>query len=150
LAVVLLAQLTAVLPRDPDRVLTLLWKAGIVNNQRLRRTRAPADSLKGITAHRIKHRFVRPWRVSHKVMQPLVFRAHPARRQMRRHRLDALTLNRQHQPGAVATKRFDTVGVPKRLRNQRHVFLKPLPWDFHRLPHWSLEDKRIMPYFLTQ
>jgi hypothetical protein len=47
-------------------------KAGIVNNQRLRRTRTPADSLKRVTAHRIEHRFVRPRRIGYKMMQALV------------------------------------------------------------------------------
>ena len=150
LAVVLLAQLAAVLPGDPDRVLALLRKAGIVNDQRLRWCRTTLDPLKRVTAHSIKHRLIRPRCIGYKVMQTLVFRAHPVRRQMRRHGLNALAPDRQHQPRAVATKWLDTISVPQRLSHQGHVLVEPLRRTFHRIPHHLLEDKRIMPYFLTQ
>src|SRR6267154_187633 len=150
LAVVLFPELATILPSDPDRVLTLLRNAGIINNQRLRRTRAPANSLKYVTAHRIKHRLIRPRCIGYKVMQTLVFQAHPVRRQMRSHGLNALALDRQHQPRAVATKWLDTISVPKRLSHQGHILLESFRRGFHRCPHNVLEDKRIMPYFLTQ
>src|ERR1700675_1762147 len=69
---------------------------------------------------------------------------------MRSHGLNALALDRQHQPRAVATKWLDTISVPKRLSHQRHILLESRRRGFHRSPHNVLEDKRIMPYFLTQ
>ena len=58
------------------------------------------------------------------MLQSLTFRAYPGGREVRRHRLHALALHRQQQPGAVAAKRSYSIGVAKLLRNQCHVFLK--------------------------
>src|ERR1700752_3826665 len=69
---------------------------------------------------------------------------------MRSHGLNALAPDRQHQPRAVATKWLDTISVSERLSHQGHVLVEPLRMTFHRIPHNLLEDKRIMPYFLTQ
>src|ERR1700682_1459692 len=62
----------------------------------------------------------------------------------------ALAPDRQHQPRAVATKWLDTISVPQRLSHQGHVLVESLRRTFHRIPHDFLEDKRIMPYFVTQ
>jgi hypothetical protein len=69
---------------------------------------------------------------------------------MRSHRFNALARDRQHQPRAVATKWLDTISVSERLSHQGHVLVEPLRMTFHRTPHNLPEDKRVMPYFLTQ
>ena len=131
LAVVLFAQLPAVLARDTDRVRPLLRKAGVIDQQRLRLSGARRDLLQHIVAHRRQHRVVGPRRIGHEMMQALMLGTHPRRRQMRRHRLDTLPLHRQQQPRAVAAKRLHPIGVTQLLRNQRHVLLE----SFGRSPH---------------
>ena len=105
-------------------MLTLLREPAVVDQQRLWFAHAPPDSLQCASAHRIEHGLIGPWRVGDKVMQALMFRAHPGGRKLRGHRLHALTLDRQQQARTVASKRLDTIGVPKRLRDQRHVFFE--------------------------
>jgi hypothetical protein len=133
LAVILLAQLPAVLARDPDRVRALLRKARVIDQQRLRLSGARHDLLQHMVAHRRQHRIVRPRRIGHEMMQALMLGTHSRRRQMRRHGLDTLPLHRQHQPRAVATKWLHPIGVTQLLRNQRHVSLKPFRGSSHLL-----------------
>jgi hypothetical protein len=50
LAIVLLAELAAILARNPDRVPTVLWEAGIVDNPRFNRS-MPLDLRQYQLAH---------------------------------------------------------------------------------------------------
>ena len=59
LAVVLLAELAAILPRHPDRVLPLLGKAGVVDDPGLDRP-VPLDRRQHHLAHLGQHLLVRP------------------------------------------------------------------------------------------
>jgi hypothetical protein len=64
----------------------------------------------------------------------------PRRVQRRRHRLDALALTRQRQPGQVAAQRRAAVGVAQDLRQPLHISLEPL-----RRPSDKRLARRSMP-----
>lgn len=73
LAVVLLAELAAILPRHTDRMLPFLGKAGVADDPGADRPL----TLKGrqnLRPHDAKHGIVRPVRFRHEVMQRLVRR----------------------------------------------------------------------------
>ena len=110
LAVVLLAQLAAILPRHPDRVLALLRKAGVVDDPSLDRA-SPLDRRQHQLAHLGQHPLVRPGSLADKMQQRLMLRRRSGRCRHRRHRLDALALARHHQPAAVVAQRLDPVGM---------------------------------------
>jgi len=67
LAVVLFAELTAVLPSDTHGMLPLLGKTGIVHNPRHHRT-VFLHGWQHFVPHLRQHLFVAPRRVGHKVM----------------------------------------------------------------------------------
>jgi hypothetical protein len=104
LAVVLLAKLAAILSCHADRVLALLRDAGVVDDLLTRRLR-------------------------HEVVQRLMLGTNLSRRHTRGHRLDALPLARQQQPGAILQKRPAPIGVADglaqmldvRMKTQRHA-----------------------------
>ena len=94
LAVILLADLAAVLPSDTYGMFTLLGETRIVHNPRHHR----AEFLHGgqyLPPHLCQHLFVIPGRVRHKVMQRLVHATNVIRSQTRGHRLDTFALSRQ-------------------------------------------------------
>jgi hypothetical protein len=113
LTVVLLAELAAILPRDPDRVPPLLGKASVVDNPSLDRP-AALDCRQHQFAHFGQHGRVRPRRVPDKMKQRLVFCGNLCRGRHRRHRLDALALNRHQQPQAVVMHRLLPIGMAQR------------------------------------
>jgi len=89
LAVVLLAQLAAILPGHADRVAALLGKSGVVDDPRLDRL-VTRDGWQHLLTHPAQHRLIGPRRLSHKVQQRLVLRCGPLRRGHRRQRFDTL------------------------------------------------------------
>src|SRR5215469_8998302 len=89
LAVVLLAQLTAILPGNTDRVAALLRKPGVVDDPRLDRL-VTRDRWQDTFADTAQHRLIGPRPLGHKVQQRLVLRRGSLRRRHRRQRLDAL------------------------------------------------------------
>ncbi len=93
LAVVLLAQLPAILTRYPDRMPPFLGNAGVVDDPRLNRP-APLNRRKCILSDRLEYRAIIPRCVGHQMMQRLVGRPHP--------------LGRQHRPGRCdpSSRRF--------------------------------------------
>ena len=115
LAVVLLAELAAILPCHADRMLALLGKAGVVDDPGADRS-LPLERRQHLAPHHRQHRRVRPIRLRHEVMQRLMRRLHATGRNPRRHRLDALALARQQQPRAIGLQRRLPVSVAERRR----------------------------------
>ena len=100
LAVVLLADLTAILPRDANRVRSLLGDAGVIDHPAADRS-APLHNRQHPQTNRGEQRLVGPVCLGHEVMQRLMRCLHASRFDARRHRLDALAGTRQQQAGAV-------------------------------------------------
>jgi hypothetical protein len=100
LAVVLLAQLAAILPRHANRMAALLGKAGVIDDPCLDRF-LPGDRWQHMLTHTAQHRLIRPRRLRHKVQQRLVLRRGSLRRSHRRQRFDTLA--------ALSRKQTDTV-----------------------------------------
>ena len=114
LAIVLLAELAAILPRYPDRMPALLRKPGVVDDPRLDRPVA-FKCRQHQFAHPGQNPLVRPRRVADEMQQRLVLRRHPGGRRQRRHRLDALALSRHQQPEAVIPQRRRPVSMADHL-----------------------------------
>ena len=72
LAVVLLAQLAAILPRHPHRVRALLGEAGVIDNPVQHRP-LPLDCRQHLRPHRGQDRRIVPVRLCHHVVQRLMF-----------------------------------------------------------------------------
>jgi hypothetical protein len=129
LAVVLLAQYPAVLPRHPHRVLALLRKARVVDD--------PVAAGREIHLRHhplgdaLEHLLIRPLGPGHEVMQRLVPGAGVLAVDAGRYRLHALARQRQHQPGAVALQPGVPVRMPESRRQVRQVSLKPLAPTHH-------------------
>jgi hypothetical protein len=116
LTVVLLADLTAVLPGDAERMPTLLGDAGVVEDPGVQRAAAGGQPRQHPIPHRGEHGPVIPGCLGDEVVHRLVRGADAPRGQLGRHRLDALALARQQQAGAIRPQRAGPVGVPERLR----------------------------------
>ena len=71
--------------------------------------------------HLRQHLLVISGRVGHQVMQRLMHAANIVGRQARRHRLDALALPRNLQPGAVVLQRCVPVSMPHGVRQAVHI-----------------------------
>ena len=110
LAVVLLAELPAVLPRDADRMAALLRKACVVDDPCADGT-MPLDARQHHLAHLGEHLLVRPLSLADEMQQRLMLRRRSLRRRHRRHRLHALPLRRQQQTDAVVVQRSHPVGM---------------------------------------
>jgi hypothetical protein len=115
LAVVLLAELPAILPRHADRIRALLREAGVVDDPGSDRSLS-LDDRQHLRPHDRKHGFIRPIRFRHEVMQRLMCGLHPTRLQPRRHRLHALALARQDQSRAISLERRLPIGMADRRR----------------------------------
>ena len=115
LAVVLLAKLAAILPRHPNRMPTLLGKAGIVDDPGHDRT-VPLDLWQHHLAHLGQHLLVRPLSLADKMQQRLMLGRRAIRRRDRRHRLHALALAWHQQAGAIMPQRLLAVLVTNHAR----------------------------------
>ena len=124
LAIVLLAELAAILPRHAHRVPALLRKAGIVDDPRLDRA-VPLDLRQRPLAHLGQNLLVRPGRLPDKMQKRLMLRRRPLGRRDRRHRLHTLALARHHQPDAIVPQRTRPISVTDHARKRRHVPCKP-------------------------
>jgi hypothetical protein len=89
LAIVLLAELAAVLARHADGVLALLREAGVVDDPVPHRP-VPLEGGQDPAAHRGQHRRVIPLGLGHDMMQRLVPGLHPSGLDPGRHGLHAL------------------------------------------------------------
>ena len=104
------AELSAILPRHPDRMLPLLGKAGVVDDPGFDRP-ATLDHWQHHLANLGQDLFVRLRRHPDEMQQPLMLRRRSRRRRSRRHRLHTLALARQHQTQAVIPQGPIAVGM---------------------------------------
>ena len=100
LAVVLLAELAAVLPCHADRVPPLLGEARVVDDPRRDRA-VPLHLRQNHLAHLGQDPLVRPATLADKMQQRLMLRRYPRRRRHRRHGFHALAFTRHHQTHAI-------------------------------------------------
>src|SRR5260221_2732687 len=124
LAIGLLAELSAILVVHADGMLALLCERRVVDNPRLDRL-VLLDCVQLHSATFGQHFLVRRRRDTDKVQQQLVLRRRPRRSCPRRHRLHALALPGQHQPGAVVAQRPCPVRVADHARKSLHIRRKP-------------------------
>jgi len=124
LTIVLLAELAAILPRNPDRMPPLLGEARVIDDPSFNRP---------VPLYRRQHHLtdlgqnlvVRPVALAYKMQQRLMLRRRPFRRRNRRHWLDALARARHHQPHAIIAKRFGSIGVANHRRQTLDIRRKP-------------------------
>ena len=128
LTIVLLAKLTAILTPDPNRMSSLLGKAGVIDDPDF--DRPVAFHLRQYHfAHLGQNLLVGPVAFTNKMQQRLMLGRGPFRRRNRGHRFDALALARHHQPHAIISKRSGPVRVSNRA---------PQTIDIRRKPRCSL------------
>ena len=84
----------------------------------------PRHGRQHLAANLFQERVIAPGRVSHDVMQRLVHLAHVAGGQTRRHRLDALALNRQHETLGVVFDRNHAISMSGSSRQTVQIDLK--------------------------
>ena len=125
LAIVLLAKLTAVLARHPDRMPSLFGKSRVIDDPRLDRP-VPFNLRQHYLAHLAQHRFVRPRANTNKMQQRLVLRRYPRRSRLGCHRLDALAFARQYQPGAIIAQRSNPIRMPDHACQSFDIRRKPV------------------------
>jgi len=89
-----------------------------------------------------QHLLVRPIGLGHEVMQRLVAGAGVQRINAGGHRLHALALQRQHQPGAIASEPRVSVGVPTQPLNALYCSNRSAALI---APHKEVEEVHIMP-----
>src|SRR4051812_9382639 len=124
LAVVLLAELAAILARHPDRVPALLGEAGIVDDPGL----DGPSTLEGgqdQVAHLGEHGRIRPRRLTNEMQERLVLGGNPGRGRDRSYRLDALAPGRHEQTRAVVAQGCGAVGVADDVDQRRNIGGKP-------------------------
>ena len=146
LAVVLFAELAAILPRHADRMPALLGEAGVVDDPGPDWP-LPLKTRQHLRLHHRQHGVIRPIRLRHEVMQRLMRRLHATGLHPRRHRLDTLALAGQQKALAIRLQRRHPVGVADPRRNRLHIRRKP---RFTRLDtvteiHRFLHTKRESP-----
>jgi hypothetical protein len=124
LAVILFAQLAAVLARHADRVGSFLGKAGVVEDPGSDRP-MPGQCRQHLLAHCREHSRIIPRGLGDEVMQGLVSCLDMPRIEAGGHRFDALALARQQQASAIAAQRIDPVGVTDLLGKSTYVSLEP-------------------------
>jgi hypothetical protein len=149
LAVILLAELAAILPCHANRVLALLRKAGVVDDPRFNRP-LTLDRRQHHLAHLGQNPRVRPGRVADEMQQRLMLRCRPPRRGNRRHRLNALALARHDQAEAIISQRAGTVCVTNHAHKPLDITRKPRftvanCWEIHISLHLLMPESLRLP-----
>src|SRR3984957_17721370 len=124
LAVRLLAKLSAVLVRYPDRMSSLLGKARVVDDPGLDRA-VTLDPRQHHFAHLAQHLRVGPASLADKMQQRLMLRRRSPGRRDRRHRLYALALARHDQSRAIIAQWTRTIRVPDHTHKPIDIAAKP-------------------------
>ena len=124
MAIVLLAELAAVLTRHPDRVPALVGEAGIVDDPGLDGPGAFNGGQHQV-AHLGEHRRIRPRRLTYEMQQRLVLGGDPGRSCHGGHRLDALARGWHEQARAVVAQRCGPIGVADDTGQRLDVDAKP-------------------------
>ena len=112
LAIVRLAQPPAILARHAYRMRALLLKTCVVDDHRFdpaMRLERRRDEISDLAQHRL----VRPRRLPDKMQQRLMRRRRAPGRDHRRHRLNALALDRHQQARAIVLQRLGPIRMPK-------------------------------------
>ncbi len=128
----------------------LLGKGGVVEDPGTNGTVA-LDARQHQLAHLGEQLLVRPLSLADEMQERLMLRRRPSRRRLRRHRLHALPLQRQHQADAVVMQRLHPIGMADYTGKPVDVRLQP-PLARRRcaLPHgarslcrrWNLRHYR--------
>jgi hypothetical protein len=134
LAILLLAQLTTVLPLDSDRMLTAFGKACVVNNPTFDFAQMK-QRWQGVLADYTQERTVIPSCDRDEVMQRLMPSTDMHGINPRRNRLYAFSRALQEQPCKIITKRPDAISVIKLFAQSRKIIFKPL---FAGLKRWRM------------
>ena len=146
LTVLLLAELAAILPRDADRMPSLLRKGGVIDNPGLDRS-VTLERRRRQLAHLGQHPLVRPRRLADEMQQRLMLSGGPSRRGGRRHRLDALALQGCRQPDAVIPQRSRPVGMADDADQRLDIGLEARLAPFAaQIRHETLACSRTMLY----
>src|SRR6202034_3265956 len=124
LAVVLLAQLAAILPGYTDRVAALLRKPGVIDDPGLDWF-VSGDRWQHSLTHTGQHRLIRPGCLRHKMQQRLVLRRSSLRRSHCRQWFDALATLGGQQPDTIVLEWSDPVGMAQHRRQVCRVGAEP-------------------------
>jgi hypothetical protein len=103
LAIVLLAELAAILPRHSNRVLAFLRKACVIDDKGFDRA-VPFEDWKRQLPNLAQYSRIGPGRVGHEMQKRLMLRRHPRRRRDRGQRLYALAPAAGKKTRAVIAK----------------------------------------------
>ena len=142
LAVVLLAELTAILPRHADRMPPLLGKARVVNDPRRNRA-VPLDLRQHHLAHLGQYPLVGPTAQTDEMQQRLMLGRHPRRRRHRRQRFHALAFTRHHQAHAIVSQWTRSILVADYTHKPLDIIVKPRSTvisQVHLSPHAGRES----------
>jgi hypothetical protein len=115
LAIILLAEPPAVLPRNAYRMNPLLRKACIIDDPGLD-SALRLDRRQNELTHFGQNRFVRPSRLTYQMQQRLMLRRDLTGRHSRRHGLHALALARHQQASAIISERPRSIVTTKNSR----------------------------------
>jgi hypothetical protein len=110
LAVVLLAQLAAILPGYTDRVMAFLGETRVIDDPGLDWL-VSGDRWQHSLTYAGQHRLIRPRCLRHKMQQRLVLRRGSLRRSHRCQWFDALAALGRQQPDTIVLKWSDPVGM---------------------------------------
>jgi hypothetical protein len=124
LAVVLFAELAAILTRHPDRMTALLGKAGVVDDPGFDRA-AAFDEWQGQLLDPAENPLIRPRCVGNEMQQRLVLGRDSRRCRYRRDRLDALAFAWHQQAQAVITQRLRSICMPDHLGERIDIGREP-------------------------
>src|SRR6478735_7141852 len=148
-AVILFAQLTAILARDSNRMSSLLGESSVIHDPSCQ-LMLLGHRRHNLTPHLLQKRVIVPGRIGHDVMQRLMHLAYVAGSQPRCHRLHTLALDRKHQalgvvfdgnysirmsgfPGQTIQIGLQTLRLAREIRpvaahrSQRRALLMPAP-----------------------
>jgi hypothetical protein len=124
LAIILVAKLAAVLPRDADRVLALLRKTCVVDDPVSHRP-VPLEGGQHRTPQSSQQRRVIPIGLGYNVMERLVTGLYVSRLDPGRHGLHALASARQQQSRTVGAHRRSPAGMTQHRGDLTQVGCKP-------------------------
>lgn len=144
LAVVLLAQRTAVLPRHADRMRSLLGNAGVVHDPSSRRGMS-LELCQGVVSCTCQQFGVIPWRGRDKVVHRLVPSRNVSRINLRGHRLHALSLPRQQESSQIRSQRGDSISVSHGTTQACNVRIETSGWRNVSLGHGRIVPRSSEP-----
>jgi len=130
LAIILFAQLAAVLAGNPYRAFSLLGETGVIDNPK--RSILNADLRLNPLPHLIEQDLVRPVRLGNKMVQRLVLRTHAHGVGVCRQRFNTLSIYGQHQSMAVIFQTAMAINMPKTFAQKLKI-----PFEFAKFAHMA-------------